>query len=125
VLIHDGDRALELERAGLGENAIEEGQHLGIRVGATAKQDDARPVRLEQGQETGVVEIRGDDDAVVDSGPLQDHAVLLGAESGCGSVEGVVAFGFEVCHCLWSDRHVDEKSQPTSSMVSSSARLAA
>jgi len=51
VLIHDGDRTVEHERVGLSENAIEEGQHLGIRVGATAKEDDARPVRLEQGED--------------------------------------------------------------------------
>jgi hypothetical protein len=40
-------------------------------------------------------------------------------------VNGVVSSGSEVCHCLWGHRHVHEEPQPASSIVSSSARLAA
>jgi hypothetical protein len=125
VLVHDGDRASEVQGLGLGEHAIEEGEHLGVRVGATTEEDHAGPVCLEQGEEARVVEIGGDDDAVFGPYSLEDFAVRLGAESDGGGVHGVVALGCEVCYCLWSHRHVDQELQPASSTVSSSARLAA
>jgi hypothetical protein len=56
---------------------------------------------------------------------IQDVIVGLGTEPDRRRVDGVVASCLKVGDSLWGHRHVDPESQPASSIVSSSARLAA
>jgi hypothetical protein len=65
----------KVQRLGLSQDAIGQAEHLGIRVGATTERDHAGPFRLEQGQEARVVEICGDDDALLGACPLEDFGV--------------------------------------------------
>ena len=88
-------RVLEIQLGRLSQDAVEEGEHLGVRIGAAAEEDHPRARGLEESEEARVVEVCGDD-------------LLL-----------------EVWDRLRRHRHVDQELQPASSMVSSSARLTA
>jgi len=62
VPVDDYDRMLEIQRDTPGQDSIHQIQHLCVRVRPTSEEDDAGPVRLLEGEQARVVEVRGDDD---------------------------------------------------------------
>jgi len=126
ALIDDGDRGLKVQRPRLLKYAVQQGEHLGVRVRTAPEQDDAWTVGLVERQEPRVVEIDGDHDPIILPGSFEDFGVAGGRELDLGGVNSVVANGPEVFNRPRGHGHVDEELHPwISSMVSSSARLAA
>lgn len=57
VLIDHRYRVLEVQLGTLAEDAVQERQHLGVRVRAAAEEDHSRAACLEKGEEAWVVEV--------------------------------------------------------------------
>ena len=116
---------LGADNEGMGEHAIQETKHLAIRIRSTAKEYYAWSVCLLDRKQAGKVEIGGNDDSAFASSDFQKLAIAGAGEPNGVSVNGVVPGGPKVRHSFGRHRHVDQELQPTSSILSSSARLAA
>jgi hypothetical protein len=123
--IHNDDRPLEVQGRRPRQHTIEQPEHVGIRVRSPAEEDEARTAGLVQRQEPRVVEIRRDDDSLLPPRYVEQLGVRGSSQSHLMGVDGVMTDGPEMRDGLGRHRHVDQKLQPVSSMVSSSARLAA
>jgi hypothetical protein len=125
MFINHDDRVLQVERLHLVDNSIEQREHLPVGVGTSAEKDQPGRLRMALGKKTRIVEVGGDDDSTFAARGGEDLLVgCCGKSHGRGMSRAVPA-RLEVRDRQWSDRHVNEELQPASSIVSSSARLAA
>jgi hypothetical protein len=76
-------------------------------------------------QKSGVVEVGGDDDSPFTARGVEQLSVRGSSQSDLVGVDRVMTDGPEMRHSEGRHRHVDQELQPVSSIVSSSARLAA
>ena len=92
---------------------------------ASAEQDDTGTIGLVECNEVRVVEIRSDDDPLLAPRHVEHLAVSRSTESEIDGVDRIMTGSSQVWPSVGRHRHVDQELQPVSSMISSSARLAA
>src|ERR671918_1024256 len=115
----------EIECGGTSQDPIEQRQHLSVRVRAPAEQDDARAVGLLKRYEAWVVEVGGNDDSLLTSCHGQQFAIRRPSESEIDGMDRIMTSSPKMRPSVGRHRHVDQELQLVSSMISSSARLAA
>ena len=124
--IHDSDRMLEIERTRLSQYPIQESQQVVVGIGAAAEQDDSRSSCSLDREKSRIIEIRGRDNLPLRSCECQDFGVPRACQPDARCVNRLMPGGNQPVYGLRRNRHVDKKLQPpTSSTLSSSARLAA
>ena len=125
VPVDDGDRMIEIEPGCVAENAVQERQHLLVRIRSAPEKDDTRSGGIGDNYQARIVEVCRDHHSAFTPGHLEDLVIGRPGKPDRRRVNRVVARCPKVGHGLAGHRHVDEESQPVSSMVWSSARLAA
>ena len=125
VAVDDSDRTFEIEPVGLNEDAVQKRQHLAVQIRSPSEKDDTRAGGITAQDQPRIVEISRDDDSTVTPGSFDDLVIGRLGKSDRGGMNRVVAGRPQVGNCVGGHRHVNEKPHPVSSIVSSSARLAA
>lgn len=123
--IDDHDRVSQIECGDLCQDSVEQRKHLCVRVRAATEQDDTGTIGLVECNEARIVEIRSDDDSLLAPRHVEHLAVSRSSESEIDGVDRIMTGSSQVWPSVGRHRHVDQELQPVSSMISSSARLAA
>jgi len=108
-----------------GPNPVEQREHLSVRVRTSAEQDDAGTVGLLERNKARIVQVGSNDDSFLTPGDCEQFVVRRPSESEIDGVDRIMTGSPEMRSSIGRHRHVDQKRQPVSSMISSSARLAA
>ena len=115
----------EAECGGAGQDPVEQRKHLSVRVRASAEQDDAGTVGLLQCNEARIVQVGSNDDSFLAPCDCEQFVVRRPSESEIDGVDRIMTGSPKMRPSIGRHRHVDQELQPVSSMISSSARLAA
>lgn len=116
---------LEVECGGAGQDPIEQRKHLAVRVRTSAEQDDAGTVGLLERKKAWLVEVGGNDDPLLAPRHPEQFVVRRPRQAEIDGVDRIMTGSPKMRPSVGRHRHVDQKLQPVSSMISSSARLAA
>src|SRR2546426_5318040 len=114
-----------VECGGTSQDAVEQRKHFSVRVRTSAEQDAAGAVGVLKRDEAWVVEVGGNDEPLLTPCHGQQFVVRRPSEPEIGGVDRIMTGGPKMRRSVGRHRHVDQKLQPLSSMISSSARLAA
>jgi hypothetical protein len=115
----------EVECGSTSQDPVEQRKHLSVGVRTSAEQDDAGTVGVLKRNEAWVVEIGSNDDPLLTSSHGQQLVVRRPSESEIDGVDRIMTGSPKMRPSVGRHRHVDQELQPVSSMISSSARLAA